>query len=506
MKLLFRSVFTFLILIASHSITGATNADSLVSSIIKIPKPFLIINVTSTDCISCRGAASKTLEDLKKHIASDKVVLLSDDKMMEIYFKKYLGIYGNFKTYINKELSQALTDNAKSKLCLVEEKGTSIYSIPLNESKIKEIASVIESNTTNKKNGSSLLTNFQIKDSLFKTENIFFEAQRNIYLLYNDQYQIGLLGSDGEGQYLEPTIEDSTINLLYGLLSKYVSHDFLSDSESKQVLLPLTMPTVYIKSYRFSENKCYVLFKLNTVFEQPRIKETERKVGVFGRFFFGEMSINGMSNKNMLNVSECAAYSWLDTTNYGDDLYMPLVDKGFEVNNDTVFLPVIRTDNKGNHLNDLEINVAKYKFSPNGKLIFTGVFQNHAINKPDVYSIRKEYNGVPVILNKRRKSVIFINSKKELLLNDYIKERDSLTAIFDIIVNGENLIIIGNNVKKENVQGIFDLKNNTLSLKKLNDLPPFSDAVFFNNSLYTYTKDNNENLIIFKEIQFPLKK
>jgi len=56
------------------------------------------------------------------------------------------------------------------------------------------------------------------------------------------------------------------------------------------------------------------------------------------------------------------------------------------------------------------------------------------------------------------------------------------------------------------VQGIFDLKNNTLSLKKLNDLPPFSDAVFFNNSLYTYTKDNNENLIIFKEIQFPLKK
>jgi len=58
----------------------AFNIDSLLQSKIPIENPYLVVNITSADCINCRLGSIKVLQQLKKAALSDRIVLLSDTK------------------------------------------------------------------------------------------------------------------------------------------------------------------------------------------------------------------------------------------------------------------------------------------------------------------------------------------------------------------------------------------------------------------------------------------
>jgi len=189
----------------------AVNIDSLIDAKIHIDKPYLIINLTSTDCITCRAGGVNLIKKLSDKVDKNKIILLSDDKNMSLYYQQYSNIFNGYKRVYDKVLSKALALGPFSSACLVLNNCAHNYSFKnmdidtfnyVNESLLNSLV------FDNKE--------YKVKDSVFdNVPNLFFCD--SYAMLFNVQFQIGLYYSMSTNikKYTQPEYSDTTINILY---------------------------------------------------------------------------------------------------------------------------------------------------------------------------------------------------------------------------------------------------------------------------------------------------
>lgn len=136
------------LLLGVNGLLFGNQIDSLLSSVIHIQKPYVIINLTAGDCINCKSNAFGLFTGICKH----KILLISDSKLMKPYLKRNSNIDPSILFIYQKELSELLSYEGLSSVCLVGKQGILKFKLDASvEGKIDSIREVVNANCDSNK-------------------------------------------------------------------------------------------------------------------------------------------------------------------------------------------------------------------------------------------------------------------------------------------------------------------------------------------------------------------
>ncbi len=471
-------LFLFFCLSAS-----ASNFDSLISTKLNVSKPYVLIDIPSSDCINCRSGVSAIIAKLGDRINNNNIFILSDEDGMKLYFSKYKNVYGKYRILIDKNLSTQLMDNGRSKLYVITKSSEKAFDIKSVNDNV--IDSIINECSTNEKNTD--IKTAKITDSLLDRFGNDYSYYRDNTFLYSSKYQLGVICNSVEqkSEYHEPAISDSMASALYDFIKTIDKRKLLNVQTVKSELDRTTLPLLYIYSFRIINDTCYTLFYINTVMEE-NVTNDKRNVIIQGRNFVGRLDMkNTKSNYNIFDISNYNDFYLLDTFTRSNKVYYPYLFKGFEIANGDIYLPMRATElNIGvsKEINDLII--MDLKFNENHKFGIAGNYTFDNIKRPDDFSFKIRKNS-PVVIDKIRKEIVPFPGKDKISFSAYSNGYDSITYIYDMLFQNDNeATIVGLLNDRETFVGKILLNAPTVNYRKI-PLNCFPSNVILNNKIMT---------------------
>jgi hypothetical protein len=163
-------------------------------------------------------------------------------------------------------------------------------------------------------------------------------------------------------------------------------------------------------------------------------------------------------------------------------------------------MPVVKTDNAGNILNDNEVSIMSYRFIDNKKLNYLQVYNSpYSIKRTNRYLVRARDGKSPFIVNRDSKSVVLIREEKEINLDK------NLSEIFDVSFINEKLCFVGIDQQGKAVQGAYSTIGKTINIIPLNTPIPFPNATISKSTIYSYRKDDEANKLLFESFRIPAR-
>ncbi|RYZ51620.1 MAG: hypothetical protein EOP49_11265 [Sphingobacteriales bacterium] len=437
--------FVLLAILSFQAFSASSQSADLEGHIVRhygSKRPYIIFNNSSRDCISCRGALSNSLERLKQeHVDLRRVHIVSDNRLMELFYSKYEDIYKDVVKEYDKALSDALAVDGKNKAYLLSADTLEIFSLPLtNEALVRISRSINQNPDPQPANTYRLVNQVAIKDTLFERSQLSFSSSGRNIVAFNADFQIGLALKNGRPYYQEPKLSDATLSRLYELLGKYNKVKFQSIPETRKSHKLVTMPAAFVHEYSMEGDACYVAFKFNSCFEEPETDDSTIRIGVMGQYFVGKFDLG--KTTDVLDISNCKSYSWLDSVGYGGLFYYPEINYPILIDEDTILVRVMGSDSNGNPVDTNGISYASMLLVPGKKARLLNLYRRSDVQTSD-YIVGRDGSGHPVLFDQQTKSFTFLNKEKGSLAMDNLGSFDSIKRLLDFYISGDEITMVG---------------------------------------------------------------
>jgi hypothetical protein len=488
-------LLTYIVLLLSAQ-SMAINTDSLLSASVKITKPYIILNFTSADCVMCRGGAVSIISRLKNKENNDKIVLLSDDRNMAIYYRQNADIYGTYKKIYNKELSEGLAIRQFSTACLVQGGGKKCFLMnKISNDTLAYIQSVLDNSTT----VHSLLSNV-FTDSMIISDIPVFSYNQDDAILLNRQFQFALVHDiqNATISYAEPEINDTNVGKIYKMIKTKLTDSFTDVAYSRKVLKMGGMPQLIIKNIDNNIGRS-ILFRLNTVITQPMINDTDYHYSVSGKIL---LAFNCTNKKNVLNINNYSSYLWLDTLHSGNDILRPETVFNYEIANGHFYLPYYKVDDSMlSRVLPTQEQIVEFTYDSSQKITLHNKYPLPLYSeKPYNYFFRIHTSGYPIVVNEMNKTFIFLSTNETVSFEQLTRNsKENLYKVFDFKEQNDTIKYVGTLQSGICIKGFYALKTRMAASVVLHKTILYTNMKISGNSIYAYHKDIDGNKYSYDE-------
>lgn len=482
--------FAFFLLFSLPFFASAKTNDSLLSSTLNIPKPYIILNFTAADCMMCRSGSVNIINKFKNKEYANKIILLSDDRNMAIYYRQNADIYNAYQKIYNKELSQALANQYFSTACVVQEGGEKCFLMnKITEDTLIYIQSVMEKNTV-----VPALINNIFTDSMIVSDIPVFSYNQDYTILLNRQFQYALVHDIKKAaiSYAEPQINDTNVSAIYNVIKSKSADNFTDVAYSRQVLKMGGMPQLIIKNIDNNIGRS-LFFQLNTVTTKHKIDDTNKHYAVSGRIL---LAFNCTDKKNALNINNYSSYLWLDTLHNGNDILRPETVFNYEIANGHCYLPYYKVDDSMlSRVLPTKEKIVEFTYDTSQKIKIHNIYPLPFYSeKPYSYFFRIHTQGYPIVVNEMNKSMMFLGTNEIVLFEELTGKRgELLNKIFDFKEQNDTIIYAGVLQSGVCIKGCYALKTQKATTEILHKTKPYTNMKISGNTIYAYHKDIESN-------------
>jgi hypothetical protein len=482
----------------------AINLDSLLNNKITVSKPYLILNVTSTECITCRAAAVNVLNKIKGAVDNKKIILLSDDKNMNIYFKDNKDIFGDYQTVFDRSLSRLFARGGPSATaCVVGNDSVHIFTlVKANNDTIKFIKSLLAEKVTG--NNKRMV----VHDSVIRNSSQFYFHKKNVLFL-NTQFQVGLSYNIGSNTVGTKRLQcnNQTIERLLGIWRKDKENNHLSTADITNALLkkkgvaPVTVNAINLRD----GSACFKLYATSISVSENKQDTT---IMILANLFLATDLLLG---SDPLNLNDYRSFSLLGPVPDVNDTLNPL-GYDYELSNDRFYVPywnsrgsTYRVQNGRKIMNVTDVRIAELNFKNNDAVGKVNVYSiKDGAKGPGKFFFRLSDNGLPLVVSKTNKSINFSGKDKRLLFNELVFENaDTVNNIFDIASTGNVLKLVAVTTSGVFVKGTYDLATGKVQLEKLdNKNVVYDNLAIDGNDILAFRKNEEENELILDQFTF----
>ncbi len=478
----------------------ASNLDSTVCAKLNRSKPYIIINIPSTECITCRVAAANIIAKTTDKAFRDKIVLLSDSKNMSFYYNQFPAAYDNIPKIYDKNLSDMLSRGPFSTISLVTDAKIQTYQLTkINSDTINYFNSVITQ--------AAFGARQKIDDSVFSDVSRLFFNRDQVYL-FNDQFQVALSYNlkTKKSEYVQPKIAEAEVNSLYQLLAKNGVEKLTDAKFARQSFIQDGLTEVSIYNTDLTSNSA--LFKLYTN-SMEGIHGNDTILVATPEVF---LALNTANPKNAYDLSQYEDYIWLDSIHYNNMVLDPLISVfNHKKVNDDIFMPYWDADHSVMKKIDgkdvffaTEAYIVKLSKQPNKKAKMKDIYKiAEAKDGPGTYKFYISDDGYPIILSKKRNTINLMHTNEVIPFSKFAySANDTLNKFFDISITHDTLKFVAETSKNFYVKGTYNIKNKTISVEKINTDIAYQNMKISDNDILACAKDENKNQLIFDMFSF----
>ncbi len=475
----------------------------MLSEKIHIERPYLILNITSGECITCRTAAVNILNKITKTIAKSKIILLSDDKNMNIYFKENEEIFGGYQTVFDKRLSRLLSNGGPSATaCLIGIDSMHCFTLTkANNDSIAYIRTVLSGKTTGGKK------RIIIQDSITRSASrLYFDKEICTFL--NTQFQVGLLYNIGSGvtTYIHEKCSDETMGGLLGILGQNGYNGLSTAAMSDALLKKKGVSPAIINAINLHDRRMCFKAYATSISVSENLQDTTIKV--LANMFLAKDLMQG---SDPLNVDNYKSFSLLGSVVDNNDTLTPLIGD-YEFANDHYYMPYwnskgsiykIQNGRKINKATDVRIVEMDFDNNKHARRVHVYSIQEGK-DGPGNYYFRVTDAGLPVVVSKTNKTINFLSENKRTSFSEFIYEAgDTVTNIFDITCNDNLLKFVAVTGKNNFVKGTYNILTAKIEMYKLDNKDIVYDKMRIDgDNILAFRKNENENELILDQFAF----
>jgi len=492
----------------SQSHASSKNLDSLLAAKINMTKPYLIVNITSHDCITCRAGAANILNKLASNY-KNKIVLLADDKNMALYYNDNSDIYSGYPRIFNKYISDSLAFGPFSSACLIEKEGVHCFSFKnMNDDTLAYFKSQLDHSDRD------LSSHYVIKDTVFADYSRLFFDNRNAFL-FNNQFQIGLMYEMNlnHSEYLRPKFNDSTINKLYKILTFNGIKKLTNATIGRSTVNKMGLSEISLISMDLKSNSIY--FKIYVVAKDSVFKGTDTNINtyVIPMMFFAK----GTSGQfNILDLGNYNSFSQMDTIHYLGNTLSPHLGN-YEAKDTYIYMPYKDQDHcmsekvDGKELTlPTNLSIVKFSFAKNDqpKVEFVYQLDESDENGPNIYYTgtffyRISDQGFPIAVNQTKKHITLVECNTKIPFNNFIFDiDDTINSVSDIARNNDTLKMVATTRKNNTVKIIYCISAKKYIINKINIKQPYHSLRIQGNTILGYRKNDDANEINYDRFTF----
>jgi hypothetical protein len=500
-----RWIFFILLAVFCHFNAEASKTDSLLNSLASINNPYLVLNITSADCINCRLGGIKVLQQLKKADLADKIVLLSDTKKMSLYFQDNKDIYEGYRTIYNKELSDELAMGPSCTVCLVDKNNIRRWLFKnVDNDTLNMFINALNASST------SPLHSYKVRDSIFDNLNDVHFANNHV-VLFDDKFQISLNYDlqTRRAEYSRADITDSAANNIYGILKSNGMSASAPASFVRQHLRFDALPMAMANS--IDRNCGSLLFRLfQAKLDSITLPNGKRDLNV-NFYTQAIVGCNELKNNNILNIGNYKEFLLLDTIRNNGKLYMASQNLNHQVKDGNYFIPFTSSYNakttvvEGRTVHTpTELAIFEYTANGNSKGKLKNVYpvSNYEGNaRPDMF-FRVDDKGIPVVVNNVRKNISKLKEGSNADFSSLSVSGESIIRVFDIDVANDQIRFVGTTSKNAFVKGVYEIKSGKTSFTKLKNNIVYTNMKINGNSILACKKELETNELIFDLFSF----
>ncbi len=447
---------------------AAENTDSLLSASVPLKRPYVVLNITSTDCIACRSMGVAVLNSLAGDKYKDKIVIVTDDRGMTPYFKDNSSIYGKYPVVCSRKLSAALSIGPLSTVALVQTSGIHPYLFAnVNKDTLSYLAAVLSVSTPYRR--------FTIPDSLLSGLSAI-QATDNAVLLTNDRVQLGLLYDRAKGtvKYLQPSTTDEAAEAVYDIFRKEGGKKLFPAAEVRKTVGRIGMSMVTI--CRADMVTGTAMFRLFSMQQDTVITGTDTNINCQMRNpdLLASGIKNGADPFNIASYSSCIP---VDSVHYRNKCYMPTSTIAYEAGSGHFLFPVANYESgRKINYNGKEVNVttdmciAMMKAADN-KTQYQKIWpiEGYDAMEAGLVYFRTDKQGLPVLVNNSLKVLSFPERAVSIPYASLAEERDTVAYLYEVSVSDSGIKFAAQTTGKVIVAGYFDLARKKATLARLDD-------------------------------------
>lgn len=491
---------TILLAVFCHFNVKAVNLDSILKNETHISQPCIIINLTSTDCITCRAGSKKIIDAIYNNVKV-KIYVVADDKNMSVYFNKYPEIYNRFNIIYNKTASKYLALGPSSTVCLVDQSQITRFTLSqVNEDTLQYIKKWQEKISSVKKQ-------IKIKDSLFNDlSDIIFT--NDYVLIYNEQFQNGLYFNFKTNLkcYIQPEYQDSTIEGLYELLRKNGIRNLTTATFGKQWLKEDGVSPISVHSINAIDNS--LLFKLYAISIDTIMNNNTDTVSSANPYIF-VTNDQKLNSHNILNVkSYKEATLFRSVINLGDTLY-PLSSEKHQIHDGTIFMAYWDIS----HSKSLSINGRFVKLPTKASIIAFKNKENGAAKPEKIYKVKNDSGtkfffrisdrGYPLVVNNSSKTITILQNYHEMSYNSLTASTTyNILKCLDVSLKNDTIRYVAITDNKKSIKGYHAINTQENKIEVINSKIEYDNIKINGNSILACKKELETNELIFDLFSF----
>jgi len=486
----------------------ADKVDSLLAAQLTISRPYLVVNLVGADCIMCKSSVMGLLRTACKR----KIVLISDDKSMQSYLQRNMDLAAGYHFIYNKELSQGLAIGAHSTVSLVRTDRRETFILDADfDSSFQYLKDIINADCAlNRDTASAFLQHTaaaagnpgtSIKgyhDSLIRPGN-HLTAGADRILIFNEKTQIGLIKDDRSGvlQYFYPDINGTTQQELHRIVQRNSpALDFLDTAYNNKVLKFMALPKAIINSCGQND----LCFNYNASFRGVPLNDSNENIILRKQCF---VAWERTGNSNPFDINGYKAYTLIDSIHTANTVFVMQPQYGYELKDGSVYMPFYIMDATGAEKIPRQLAILKLKLHAGKKATLERVYKApETIQKPVDYYFRLNEQGHPVVVDKGKQTLIFLEDNSQIALNAATQSTDSLISyLYDIAVRGNTIRYVAVRKNKTVVSGIYNYKNRHSREQELLHGSFFSDARIYREKICTFSKNEHTDELIFGQFE-----
>jgi len=479
--------------------------DSLLSAKIAVQKPYLIINVTSTDCINCRMGGVAILNKLKGSSYKDKIVVVSDDKNMSLYFQDNADKYDGYKKIYDRRLSRALSQGPSCTASLVAESGTHTYLFKgITDDTLNYFKQVLDNK------GDAGTNSDVVRDTAMSDVSNMYWG-KDYVLLYNDRFQLGLRydRTARTVNYMRPSIGDAAANNIYNL-ARNAGIKGIADAKIARLTTHMVgMSMVLVNGIEPTDNSA--MFKLFEVKTDTTINGTDTNVN--SNIYNQMVLARNLDNKSdPFSAGNYASYTLFDSVVHAGKKYVPSQTLDYQEQNGHYFIAFHHTDDNSfimDHGRKIfvprDLVIADFSCKEDGRAEINKVYDVDTYEAEGCpgFFFRISDAGVPVAVSNDKKTIAFLNGDHRVFFSSLIYAAgDTVSKVFDIRVEGDELRFAGMTDKNNCVKGSVNMATRKVAVTKLNSEAIYQNIKINGRAILACRKNEETNELIFDQFTF----
>jgi len=481
------------------------NIDSMLARKINAARPYLIINITSTDCINCRMGSIKILNKLKGSDYKDKIILLSDDRNMASYFQDNADKYDGYKKVYDRDLSRALSLGPSCTASLVSPSGIHSYLFNnLYDDTLNYFKSVLDSNVPETARGE------KITDSVISDVSKLYFGNDNAFIL-NYPFQIGLRYDmvTHSVEYLKPAISDKLLAGLYERIASIMGRKLCDVKTAHKVLHMVGTPIVMAEQLNTQDSSA--IFKLYNITLDTTYKGTDTMINANSRMQI--LLASGMTGTtDVLNLDSYSSYVFFDSVHYLHNTYWPHTTLNYEVFNGHFYVTYCdqehsrKTNDHGREVTiPTALSIIDFTAGADGKAHAQHVYTVDGYDgaSSSDFFFRIDDKGYPVTVNMATKEFTFLKENKKIDFSKFgCSQDETLSSIYDFTISGDTIMFVGLGNKNTCVKGTYDInmKQSVITMPGSNTI--YQAMRINGNNILGCKKDADKDELVFDRFTF----